>query len=151
MGSEVVSYHQSALIVPSDWWIESSLYGLMAVPARGSPVDWTVSGGRFGSADGLLVHLNTSRIFFFLSSRLDTFSPPTCSLYNSPVSLTLLQSISSSRKHSPVALVTQLATTLSSSNLAHDWSSPESSSSFLEESSRMPTPPFPANSRQASP
>lgn len=40
----------------------------MAVPARGSPADWTVSGGRFGSADGLLVHLNTSRIIF-LSSR----------------------------------------------------------------------------------
>lgn len=51
---------------------------LMALPARGSPADWTVSGGRVGSADGLLVHLNTSRIIF-LSSRLDTFSPPSCS------------------------------------------------------------------------
>lgn len=42
--------------------------GLMVVPARGSLADWTVSGGRFGSADGLLVHLNTSSIIF-LSSR----------------------------------------------------------------------------------
>lgn len=48
--------------------------GLMALPARGSPADWTVSGGRVGSADGLLVHLNTSRIIFFKQSSRHFFS-----------------------------------------------------------------------------
>lgn len=66
---------------------------------------------------------------------------------NSPLSLMAAQSIPSSRKQSPVALVTPLIADLSSSNLAHDWSSPESSSSFLEERSIIPTPPFPANTR----